>query len=309
MWEDRARWWGAPTIEKIPVDATIRDLNAALGFCRDLGLAGAVERSRFVQYATELPELLDALRRRARSADASKLSSSPDAIQMKYHLCLTESWEFCDLLPYLRTTDQDSVRGKLERVLQGTPLLTDETPRSNESRNILFELSLASSLWKAGFRPELGENPDLACEAAGKRLLFECKRLLSPSKVRRRIMEARDQLRRDVTTDIPGSRGVIAVSLSKILSPGNKVLVVTESNRVLNALEDQLRMLRQQVRVLDLGKLIVGIIFNIIIPVIDDEADRFSIGHHTQTATFAREGSLDNESFRTLVEGLARIPN
>ena len=62
----------------------------------------------------------------------------------------------------------------------------------------------------------------MQCEVEGKRLWIECKRPLSAGKVGKRIGDAYRQLHRDMKDAPPGTRGVIAVSLSKLVDSGGR---------------------------------------------------------------------------------------
>jgi hypothetical protein len=97
--------------------------------------------------------------------------------RIKYHIALMESLEFCDVLHDVRSFDHKMFQQTLLDILDSkAPLLpNDEDSNSNESRNRLFELNLASKLVRANLNPSLGE-PDLSYEVDGKRFFIACKR-------------------------------------------------------------------------------------------------------------------------------------
>jgi hypothetical protein len=57
----------------------------------------------------------------------------------------------------------------------------------------------------------------------GKLLLIECKRPVSVKGAKESIGKARKQLQRELKTRSAGARGVIAVSMSKIMSRGDRI--------------------------------------------------------------------------------------
>ncbi len=68
-----------------------------------------------------------------------------------------------EILPFAKTVPAETIERKLVDVLQGPVLSTDEGKNTNRGRNVLFELNLASTLWRADLIPERGEHPDVRC--------------------------------------------------------------------------------------------------------------------------------------------------
>ena len=107
--------------------------------------------------------------------------------------------------------DKEILTTKLKKIIKGPLILKDETPTSNEARNTMFELVLASDLLRNGYQTYLGEpNPDIKVVLPKKTYLFECKRVFSEKKVERKIGEAKKQLEKQLATD-KNSYGVIAI--------------------------------------------------------------------------------------------------
>jgi hypothetical protein len=109
-------------------------------------------------------------------------------------------------------------------VISGPEFVTAETYETR-ARNLLFELNIASRLWETGLSPQLGEHPDVECEVSSVAVLVQCKRPFSRNTVGRAIADAESQLRRDLQTRT-GAKGVIAVSVSKTLNPGDRQISV-----------------------------------------------------------------------------------
>lgn len=281
----------------------LRKLDEILDFCRYLDLE--VDSSRFVLYRQQIFELDQAI---IRGRKEGITPTPPEGVtDLEYIVALTESMEFGDILPYLVTCVPALIQKKLTSVLRGPFLPSDEDKNSNEARNILFELNLAARLSRAGFTPTLGEHPDLQCGIDGKRLLFECKRPFSDSKIVKRINQAENQLRSHLKRSPPGARGVIAISFSKILNPGDKLFVMENETVGRRGLEKALQAKAERYRRRWLkfyGTDIVGIMFHVITPAINKEEDKYAVGQQWNAHPLCDPGSLDYKTFQNLGDAL-----
>lgn len=133
-----------------------------------------------------------------------------------YLTALTESLEVGEITPFLSSCPRDLLVPRLKAVLRGPVLPSDENQSSNQARNIQFELYLAALLSRSGVSVSFGE-PDLHCEIGNLTCFVACKRILSTSKLNKRINEATEQLGRAVAP-LPEAGGVIAVSLSSAMA-------------------------------------------------------------------------------------------
>lgn len=278
-------------------------LNAALDLCRGLGLGDHVDSSRFLQYREHLFHLVKALE--AGGQDAARDVFESD--RLKSTVTVTESTELGDLEPFLRTVNSSIAATKLVHVLGGPVLPSDEDSNTNQPRNLLFELNLASKLWRAGFPPALGEHPDLTIEVGEKRFLIQCKRPFSQRSARRCFQDAKAQLRRDLEGAPVGSRGVIALSLSRLLNPGDQLLIYSSEERARREVADRLVALGEGiVGRKHPGKHVVGMIGHLITAGIDESARLRMVIQQTAVHAFAKPGSLDDAAFRSMYEGLER---
>jgi hypothetical protein len=237
------------------------------------------------------------------------------ADRVKYEIALMESLEFSDILRDVRSIDHTMLQETMKGILNTkAPLLpSDEDSNSNEARNRLFELNLASKLVRAGLSPSLGES-DLSCEVDGKCLFIACNRPYSRSKVIPRIYQAKDQILTalnaySIKGGSLGARGVVAISVSKVLNPGDRLFVYSNEMQGRSRLQDELRQVADDTEKVwkKLGKKIVGILFHIITPAHDQAADRLVLADQTTGHPIAREGSLDYRAFRNLVSALEAI--
>jgi hypothetical protein len=196
-------------------------LDEAFGFCREIGLGLHVERSRrFVEHRTCLAELTAALQ--AHGQDGARDLFDRDRVRA--FTALTEGAELVESLPFIRTVPRYLIRRKLARVLQGPPLPTDENANTTEGRNVLFELTMASKLWRAGLEPQLGE-PDIRCWVDGRAVYVECKRPFSRRGARQAYTDALGQLAAALRDAPVGGRGIVALSITRFVNPGDRVFV------------------------------------------------------------------------------------
>ena len=196
-------------------------LDEAFGFCREIGLGLQVERSRrFREHRACLAELTAALQAGVQEAARDLF----DRNRVRAFTALTEGVELVESLPFIRTVPRYLIRRKLARVLQGPPLPTDESANTNEGRNVLFELTMASKLWRAGLEPELGE-PDIRCWVDGRAVYVECKRPFSRRGARQAYTDATGQLAAALRDAPVGARGIVALSITRFVNPGDRVFV------------------------------------------------------------------------------------
>ena len=284
-------------------DVILERLTEAMLFCSSHGLT--LDGSRFEIYRQRIETLCEKIRKGSIKETAPHLAGSHS--DLEYFFPLTEAAEFGDVLPYLQTLDPSVLHKKIELILRGPVLPNDENLASNQARNILFELTLAARLWRAGFQPRLGEHPDLICAVEGKELFFECKRPLSPKKVKKRINEAGDQLRANLKEAAPGTRGIIAISLSKILNPGDKLYVGPNELSMRRGLEQEIFTSAEKAEKAwhkFHGSRIIGIIFHLITPGHDQESTRYVIAQHTLGISLAASNTQDARVTNALASAL-----
>lgn len=277
------------------------NLEAALEFCRSIDLE--TDESRFAEYRERLDHLIRVVRLRRQDITLGRsVEQELREEGLHYIITLTESTELSDILPFLRTCDPDVIRLKLRNVLRGPVLPTDEDADSNLSRNILFEVNLAAKLHRAGFTPVVGEHPDIACEVDGKWLYFECKRPFSPGKISKLISKAAKQLKSHLAGR-PGARGVIAMSLSKVMNAGDRLYTfdheVDGRRGLADALTKAARTFRRAEEKL-VGSKIVGMIYHVITPALNRELDMYYVAQQHEAHPLASDGSADYRAFHAL---------
>ena len=131
-----------------------------------------------------------------------------------------EAREFVNVCTAYKGAETPALIAKLRKVLKGSWTLSQESSKNSDARNTMFELSLAAELKLRGIDVELGE-PDLLITLPEGQYVVECKRPFKEMCVRANVKGAESQLRANLK---PGQHGVIAVSLSRIVNPGNAML-------------------------------------------------------------------------------------
>jgi hypothetical protein len=237
------------------------------------------------------------------------LSSQNEEQLHKYLVALMEGEEVSLLLPYLQESEPTAVAPKLKACLSGPIMPNDEDSNSNQARNIQFEIFLARTLWRAGFQPVLGEHPDLKCRVDSRWFLFECKRLFSPSlqQLRRRIGQAAEQVQKNRSTALPATRGIIAISLSRILNPTQAARQSLNEQHGREELATWLEGKAKEVR--DAWehlshKKIVGVLFYAASAFVDFEADRYTSGRFFLGISLAQKGSPDDIAVGKVAEAM-----
>lgn len=215
-----------------------------------------------------------------------------------------ESIEFVDALDALRTQDCDVSKAILQRALQGPADVYLEDSNSNLGRNTMFEIAIAGRAAHAGLKPQLGGEPDVFFEFAGRRMFVQCKRVFSEAAVVKRIFEAAKQLTRDLRASCdPRDCGLVAISVSKIINRGDKMLVIPTENdiaevmrREIDALIKKHESACKEVR----APKIVGILLHIATPSFIEKENLFTVA---QSATIYHiPGKSDEALLRKLAK-------
>jgi len=127
----------------------------------------------------------------------------------------------------------------------------------------------------------------------------------------KRIKEAAKQLRDNLKKASPGSRGVIAVSFSKILNPGDKLLVMKDAaqgrERLERALEKNRAEKYRHAWEKYYGTEIVGIMFHIITPAVHTEENKWFVCQQLDVHPLSGVKSPGYQVFRKLGAALEKV--
>lgn len=159
-----------------------------------------------------------------------------------------EGYEFVDALTCLRAAQVDVPDELLRRALEGTPDASREGPKNNQGRNAMFELSMGAMLARVNLKPKLStDNPDVEFKFEDRRVLVECKRVLSAERTLDAISGAIHQLRKTVNTS-DGELGLVAVNISRVFYRGDGHWEAPANSDVREVLAGMIRSLIDTIR-------------------------------------------------------------
>jgi hypothetical protein len=200
-------------MERMGFDSALETLTKLDGFLNSLGLP--VKKDRWHEAGLMV--------RRAKEQREHIESGGQLRPIENYVPGLFEALEIHKIIRAFSTDRSQALKDKVSRALCGPISPLDEQPKNSEARNAMFELSLAAD-WKNGGADVKLSEPDIQIGFGNTRFLVECKRPFYAHSVRANIKNATQQL--ETTLAAPGhedSFGVIAVSLNRVFSPGNRV--------------------------------------------------------------------------------------
>ena len=139
--------------------------------------------------------------------------------------------------------------------------------------------------------------------------LIECKRPFSPKKVGKRIRQAYRQLYCDLKNAPPGSRAVIAVSLSKLVNAGDTFLEYSSESEASALLSRELERLAgaSQASQRRLPSDIIGLLFHVMTPAVHRETRLMVLADQLNMEHRAGAGTEDRMAFQHLGEALMAI--
>jgi hypothetical protein len=185
---------------------------------------------------------------------------------------LVEALEFQDIYLMIRNYSSkhpELVKQKIKDALKGPVDPNSESANSNIGRNTIFELNLATRLMVKNIPVRLSRKTDILCSINGRDIFIECKRPFWEKNISINISRAKFQLTRDLNQGETGSRGIIAISISRLLNKGDKLFVGRDEANMLERLGDVVESLGNKYKrtwgnIVDTR--IIGILFHIITP-------------------------------------------
>lgn len=132
-----------------------------------------------------------------------------------------EGTKIVDALTCLRARQVDIPDELLRRALDGAADASCESKKNNQGRNAMFELSIGAMLARENLAPKFSTgNPDLEFRFEHRRILVECKRVLSVERILPATAEGIRQLRKQVKPS-NGELGIVAVNISRTFYRGD----------------------------------------------------------------------------------------
>jgi hypothetical protein len=283
------------------------ELGQLVCLCSTLGLDKRVRDSRLEEYRATVAKLVDALH----SGGADRARAVFNADRRQSFAALTEGAELVEILPFARSVPSKTITPKLRDILKGPALPMEEDSNTNQARNILFELNLATKLSRAGLAPDLGASSDLRCVVKGRTILFECKRPFATRGVRQTYYDAIKQIRAGLENAAQRACGVIAISLTRLLNDGALLF----EHRSPGPLEDRLAdLLEQTVDSVtqgwsEPGAEVIGILWHVSTPAVEARSTSVLLGVAEQVNAQGKSvpGSEDDLLFRTVVRRLQQL--
>jgi hypothetical protein len=132
-----------------------------------------------------------------------------------------EGFELSDALKCLLDNQVDIPDELMKRSLDGHADAAQETAKSNHGRNAMFELSIAAAVARQGLKPVFNlDKPDLEFQFESRRVLMECKRVLSENGIDEAMSVGIRQLRKKVNVSADDV-GLVAVNISRLFNNGD----------------------------------------------------------------------------------------
>jgi len=202
----------------------IAELRSAIDWFEEIG--ANPEPTRVGRYFRQLEEL-------DRAAKANDLQSFYRSHDLGEHIImLSEVEEILGVYRFLSSESSAVFLAKLKQAIRGGIIPGDETSRggSVRPRNVLFELFLGSVYTSAGFQVDFSKEADLVLSFEGRDIFVECKRPQRDHSVNGCVKGAAAQLLRRYasSSDPSAARGVIALSISKVITRGSRYRVSSE---------------------------------------------------------------------------------
>lgn len=220
------------------------DFNAAVEWVASVGFP--IERGRIADYRKMLTKVADRF-------DIHRWDDFEDQEYAK-QVCtvLLEVRELVSIHRGLSDISDPADLHAMRHFLKGPFKPTDESVNnsSNRPRNIGFELYLTALFAYAKLMPIYGTDADLCFEHNDYTFFVEAKRPMFSHSINAAIKDANKQLTRRLEgTQSTMARGLIALDLSKIINPRDKVMPVRDTRHL-----DQLMNGETQLQIGDLAR-------------------------------------------------------
>lgn len=204
----------------------LEDFNAAVAWIASVGFA--VERGRIAEYQRVLTKAVDRYEMHGWAFENQEHAQQ---------VCTTllETRELVSIHRGLSGLAESAALREIPHFLKGPFQPTNELSgnSSNRPRNIGFELYLTALFTSANMQPIYGTDADLCFEHNGHLFFVEAKRPSAPHRVSKLIKDASKQLKQRLKSSKDDTaRGLIALDLTKVINPANKVMPVTNAGHL-----------------------------------------------------------------------------
>ena len=173
--------------------------------------------------------------RTASDSDAKKIL--PDFVSSIF-----EIRDFIEIYQAFKDTPKSeltSITEKLQKGVNGPIHSIEETSKSTTARNFIFEALVAARSHRPdnGVKAILDAVSDTGIYIEDKKIWIECKRLTSIQKIEANTRKACKQLESILKKNSgSGDRGIVALDITKILNPGDKIYVKKNDHELIRTI-------------------------------------------------------------------------
>ena len=203
-------------MQGIPYSEILRGLEGFDVWLKNQGIT-AQPNDRIHEALTVLLEADEASRRGRETGNYTN-------IDPKDWFSMVEALEAHDVFLAFRDNPTPAFTAELKRALSGPEHPSLETTKNRDGRNVWYQLALAAEWKLRGAEVEV-EEPDLRLYREGFTFLLACKRPAKDHSVRANIRGASWQLQQALSSTPINTYGVVAINLTCVLNPGDKILV------------------------------------------------------------------------------------
>jgi hypothetical protein len=160
-----------------------------------------------------------------------------------------------------------------------------------------------------GLVPELVE-PDIRCEVDGRAVYVACKRPFAGTGSRQAYTDALAQIRTSLTGPPASARGVVALSVTRLLNSGGRIFEFTAQVAREDRLGKLLEHLTEKVSAgWEPGPGTIGLLWHVVTPAMDTRRAlaRLSVMDQLNVQRKSPLGSPDALLFTKLVDGIKRV--
>lgn len=222
-----------------PYEFILENYSSALRWMEHIGvMLGAGRTSHYERVVRHWTEAY-----RTASADEGK-EVFPGFVSAMF-----EIHDFVNIYEAFKNIESSELGGiipKLQKGVTGPINAFEETPESTAARNFLFEAAVAARLHRPtkGATAILDAPSDTGVRFSGYKMWIECKRVTSEKKIEANVKNASKQLEEILRKQLGSChRGVVAIDVSKILNPKEKIFVSHNDDQLMRSMDELMRRL------------------------------------------------------------------
>lgn len=195
------------------------------------GLGLQIHNTRIQRYLSTLDEMI--------ALPASERDVHSDQDNQRFRNTLFEVGELAQIYRAFKDSELVGLQNRISVISQGLDSYYEGTPRTNtSSRDLLFELLMASRFVLSGQTVALNVTDDVTWIHDGESISVQCKRCKTIRSIARNIHDAAKQIICDKNDDsLNVTRGIIALDLTAVINPTFHLF----KGKTQHAMENQIR--------------------------------------------------------------------